>query len=98
MPKIRGCSLRVVLMAMNRFFAFTSVLFAAGSCLAQLPPTNDDFAQREVLIGSTNAINIRVNNEFATSEVGEPFPISCDASHKSLWWTFTCPREGILQV
>ncbi len=57
-------------------------------------PANDNFANRIHLTGS--ATNVTANNTRATKEVGEPNFISTGG--KSLWWTWTAPANGDVQI
>lgn len=56
---------------------------------------NDDFADRLTLNGEF--LSITANNEEATREPGEPRH-GGTAVGKSLWWTWTAPRDGALLV
>jgi hypothetical protein len=60
-----------------------------------LPPDNDDFAERFVIIGMTNEIS--ASNVGATKEPEEPD----HAGHpggSSVWWKWTAPSNGQVRV
>lgn len=78
-------------------FFLAGVMVLGRICAeAQTPPSNDNFDQRQILVGLSNIVS--ADNFLATSQSNEPFPISCDASHRSLWWSYTAPAAGILQI
>ncbi len=58
-------------------------------------PVNDDFAQAIVLSGET--ITARSSSQGATAEIGEPTHAGV-AGGSSLWWTWTAPRTGTVQL
>src|SRR5262249_19618930 len=68
------------------------------SVILELPsdiPPNDYFTNRTVI---TNITAIRFGtNYFATKEPGEPNHAN-NPGGKSLWWSFTAPTNGILQL
>jgi hypothetical protein len=68
------------------------------SVILELPsdiPPNDYFTNRTVI---TNITAVRFGtNYFATKEPGEPNHAN-NPGGKSLWWSFTAPTNGILQL
>lgn len=67
-------------------------LFAVGPEV----PANDNFSDRTVLLGPTNTVES--DNSMASLEPGEPRAPSCDPAGRSLWWTYTAPGSGTLQI
>ena len=61
---------------------------------ADLPP-NDHFTNRITLTGNSN--NIASKNLFASKEPGEPNHAN-DSGGGSVWWTWTAPTNGTLQL
>lgn len=59
-------------------------------------PANDDFTNRTVITGTSATIN--TSNIDATSETGEPNPLTGVAARKSLWWTWTAPTAGAVTI
>ena len=62
----------------------------------QPPTSNDHFAQRATLEGESG--EVRANVMLATLEPGEPdygfdYPVVA-----SVWWTWTPPRDGVLEI
>jgi len=77
---------------------------AAGNCSPDvtlqvycivLNPVNDLFANAIVLTNSSGSMAI--TNVNATKEVGEPNHAG-NLGGKSVWWSFTAPADGILQL
>ncbi len=60
------------------------------------PPRNDDFASRTTLIGADT--EIRTQNDFATTETGEPALYSGNPGGKSVWFEWIAPRTGSVIV
>jgi hypothetical protein len=66
---------------------------------AQVPPPNDHFTNRiYISVVSNQAVEVTGDNSYATLETGEPVPISCDRSRRTVWWAVTAPSDGLLQV
>ena len=59
------------------------------------PPANDGFSNRMILTG-TNLI-VTGSNVGTSQESGEPNPTG-DAAGQSVWWSWTAPANGILQI
>jgi hypothetical protein len=59
------------------------------------PPCNDLFANRTLLLGSTATVTN--SNANATREASEPNHAG-NAGGKSIWWTWTAPRNGNVMV
>ncbi|MGB1645214.1 MAG: S8 family serine peptidase, partial [Ilumatobacteraceae bacterium] len=58
-------------------------------------PTNDDFANAELIVSGANLSQSTVG---ATTETGEPIP-SCDSGPaNSVWFTWTAPASGSVTV
>src|SRR6266540_2849244 len=57
-------------------------------------PDNDNFATRFVLVGTN--VTAGGSNAGATEEPGEPDPSLL--GEKSVWWTWTAPRDGGLTL
>ena len=57
--------------------------------------TNDDFANRTILVGSS--LVVTGSNLAATTEPGEPI-INSPQGGRSLWWTWTAPTSGWLRL
>jgi peroxiredoxin len=71
------------------------VVFALKSAVAQAQPSNDDFASRNTMTGSS--ISVSGSNVNATKESGEPnFPDNLGG--KSVWWTWTAPTDGMVTL
>lgn len=70
-----------------------SLLLAATSLAA--PPANDSFANRQVVTGLVNILNIN-NIIEATTEGGEPMT-DTDVPY-SLWYEWTAPDDGKVQL
>jgi len=62
----------------------------------QVPPTNDNFANRITLTG-THFNNVPGSNVGASKEPGEPFHTDAIGG-KSVWWTWTAPSTGGLEL
>lgn len=62
-----------------------------------VPPVNDSVAGATNLgsIGSTSVTGTNVN---ATLEVGEPTPFSDQLTAQSVWWRWTAPAAGLVEV
>jgi hypothetical protein len=62
-----------------------------------VPPANDSFAGATNMgaIGSTTVTGTNVN---ATLEVGEPTPVSDQITTQSVWWRWTAPATGQVEV
>lgn len=58
-------------------------------------PSNDAFAQRTRLEG--NPLATRGTNWMATAEPDEPI-VADDASRRTVWWEWTSPADGILDL
>jgi len=58
-------------------------------------PANDNFTNRIAISGNT--ATVFANNVFATKEPGEPNHAG-NAGGKSVWWKWTSPGEGIVQI
>lgn len=68
------------------------------SVVVELPsdiPANDYFTNRTVITG--NPAILFGKNVFATKEPGEPNHAN-NAGGKSLWWSWTAPTNGIVQI
>lgn len=61
---------------------------------ADIPP-NDYFTNRTII--TANPATVFGNNFFATEEPGEPNHAN-NPGGKSLWWTWTAPSNGVLQL
>jgi hypothetical protein len=61
----------------------------------ELPPANDNFAQRVALSGQTGDIQTALH--LTTVEPGEPSHAGIPAQH-SAWWTWTAPASGALRL
>jgi len=70
-----------------------ALVIGAPAALAQAPP-NDDFTNRIVLTGSD--ITTEGSDENASREPGEP--LEANWGGESVWWTWTAPADGSLQV
>src|SRR5437867_3907439 len=71
-----------------------ALLSSSNALVAQ--PSNDDFAQRAILSGFSNAV--QVSNVGATVEPEEPILSPGSLSGKSLWWSWTAPFSGRASV
>ncbi len=61
------------------------------------PPSNDLFANR-IQVSGTNA-SLRSHSVEASREPGEPeIPDGCGYLRRSLWWSWTSPARGMLNV
>ncbi len=60
----------------------------------QVPPPNDNFAQR-IPLGGTN-LTFSGDNGGATTEPGESLPSG--ASGRTLWWSWTAPTNGVVTL
>jgi hypothetical protein len=60
-----------------------------------VPPANNDFEKRTVLTGTNLVLNGSTLN--ANKQVGEPNHAG-NAGGRSVWWTWTAPANGRLQV
>jgi hypothetical protein len=58
-------------------------------------PANDDFSNRTVLTGKN--LTVTGSNVGASQESGEPNPTGNAAGH-SVWWSWTAPANGTLQI
>ena len=58
-------------------------------------PVNNDFANRTAITGTT--ATVMGTNVSATKESGEPSHAGCSGG-KSLWWTWTAPTAGSVQI
>ncbi len=72
-----------------------SVTSSPAILVVNVPPSNDNFANRIPLSG--NAATTSGSNVFATIENGEPNPASW-SSPQSVWWTWTAPTNGLAFV
>lgn len=60
----------------------------------QVPPANDNFAQRVPLSGTN--VTFSGDNSAATTESGESCPPG--ASGRTMWWSWTAPTNGIVTI
>jgi hypothetical protein len=74
--------------------ALAVLLLAAPAALAA-PPPNDDFADAQVLTGTSAAADGTTVE--ATKETGEPMHDSADAE-RSVWYRWTAPEDGVAIV
>ena len=58
-------------------------------------PPNDDFAQRQVIVGTN--VSVSGYNVSATAEVGEPDHAGWSGG-ESVWWTWTSPVNGAVII
>jgi len=86
-------------------FALDGYYWASGDTTLWLiqtaSPENDDFAGRQMLSGTN--VTVIATNTFATREQNEPEHRPDDAptittSHRTLWWTWTAPGDGELDL
>ncbi len=70
------------------------VMTASAPRTIRVRPANDFFTQRRRLTGSN--IVVRTSNQFASRERGEPTDLG--GSGHSLWWTWTAPFAGTLEI
>jgi len=59
------------------------------------PPANDDFSNSIPITGPVSTVT--GNSVLATEEPGEPPPDGYEGGH-SLWWSFTAPASGWLEL
>ena len=79
----------------TQFFILASAVLMGRAYGQRVPPANDNFANRLALIGAN--ITTNANNLYATSEPDEPRPSNL-AGDRSVWWTWTASRDGVLTV
>ena len=79
----------------TQFFILASAVLVGRAYGQRVPPANDNFANRLALIGAN--ITTNGNNLYATSEPDEPNPSNL-AGARSVWWTWTASRDGVLTV
>ncbi len=72
-----------------------SVTSAVATLMIQAAPTNDAFASRETLTGTTPSVSQSFLG--ATRESGEPVH-QVGGNGGSLWWTWTAPANGFVTV
>jgi len=60
-----------------------------------VPPSNDAFASRIPMTGTTVAMS--GSNEGATAESGEPLHDGIPGGH-SVWWSWTAPASGVIAM
>jgi len=78
---------------------FMAVLICVGLpaiCGLASPPDNDNFADRRVLVGG--AVQDVVGIAGATVEPGEPMRTNCFSRTESVWWTWTAPASGTVNI
>ncbi len=75
-------------------FALLLVLVAPGVVLAT--PSNDDFADAQVISGSS--AEVVGTNAGATGEPGEPYHVNDPGPIESVWYRWTAPGNGELTV
>lgn len=63
---------------------------------AAAAPANDAFADR-TLIGNATTYTATLDNSGASAETGEP-PHAGQEPAASLWWTWTAPSSGLVQI
>lgn len=80
----------------HRILASVVLAVLLVGCAATPPnlstPENDDFADRNVLIGPSGTVS--GSNVEATIESGEPFELRSTVWIRSVWWTWTAPTSG----
>lgn len=61
-----------------------------------MAPTNDDFADAEVITGLSGTVS--GSNVDATAETGEPMEQNSPNETLSVWWSWTCPTSADVQI
>ena len=65
------------------------------TALPNVPPVNDDFAERIAVSGVT--VSVTTSNRFATKEPGEQNHAG-DEGGASVWWAWTAPASGPVRL
>ena len=67
-----------------------------GSCSgarAQTPPANDNLTNAQAIGGLSGTVT--GNNQYATSQTGEPAPVAGVQSGASIWYEWTAPMSRL---
>ena len=92
-PVSEGQTYQISLDGVNGSFGVASVNLTFTP--APLPPANDDFSQRIMLLGTSPSTNGTTAG--ATRELGEPSD-SADPEARTVWYTWTAPATGVVQA
>ena len=92
-PVAEGQTYQISLDGVNGSFGFALVSFAFTP--ATLPPVNDNFSQRTMLLGASPSTN--GSTAGASREPGEPSD-GADANARTVWYSWTAPATGVVQA
>jgi uncharacterized repeat protein (TIGR02543 family) len=62
------------------------------------PPPNDNFANRAVITGNASGSNVGASFENASADFDQGEPLHVKLGGKSVWWTWTAPSSGGLEL
>jgi hypothetical protein len=92
-PVSEGQTYQISLDGVNGSFGVASVNFSFTP--APLPPANDNFAERIMLLGASPSANGTTAG--ATREPGEPSD-GADPNARTVWYSWTAPATGVVQA
>jgi hypothetical protein len=62
------------------------------------PPANDNFANRSVITGNVSGSNVGASFEAIGADFKQGEPLHVTLGGKSVWWTWTAPSSGGLEL
>lgn len=82
-------------MYLSRTYLAWLLILASQASHAQTPPPNDDFTNRIVIAGTSAVMEGTLSG--STLETNEPMHWT-NATGGSVWWTWTAPADGVVEI
>jgi hypothetical protein len=83
----------------HSYIALAAICLLPGRSIAQSPPSNDDFANRAVLTGSSvSIVGTLAGATLESAEINGLVPPGAQSTGGSVWWTWTAPQSSTVVI